>query len=207
MCHFNKMGHLHISSKNWGGGGSFIDHQFLQKWRGGGAVTWPPCSPDPAPLDFFLLEFFKDSARAPPLATTLVNLPKIPAATLLKPNLLSKKCGLEYRWYIWWHRKCSHWTSVKLWTQKLQCVTYSVDFSVLLLHEQYWKHSSHLMRTPCIWHARAHMQCYNTKCMTDKCSCILLVTILKHISNRSCTASGFCMTYRCLHNLLLKIYV
>jgi hypothetical protein len=123
------------------------------------------------------------------------------AATSPKPNLLNKKCELEYRRYLWWHRKCSHQSSVKLWIQKLRVNLFdSVDFSLLS------SCSCAILTTLFTSHMYILYMVHTHKCMTYKCSCILLVIILKYISNRKCTASVFCITYQCLHNLFIKIY-
>ena len=46
----------------------FLDQQFPNRWIGhGGAVSWPPRSPDLTPLDFFLWGHMKSLIYATPV--------------------------------------------------------------------------------------------------------------------------------------------
>jgi hypothetical protein len=51
----------------------FLNCKFPEKWIGRGKpITWPPCSPDLTPRDFFFWGYIKDAMYMPPLATTML---------------------------------------------------------------------------------------------------------------------------------------
>jgi hypothetical protein len=82
----------------------FLNCKFPEKWIGKSRpITWPPCSPDLTPLDFFFWVYIKDAVYMPPLATTLPELAgriRDAVATVTLDLLNKVWTEIEYRYDI-----------------------------------------------------------------------------------------------------------
>ncbi|GBM20964.1 hypothetical protein AVEN_253749-1 [Araneus ventricosus] len=78
----------------------FLNETFPERWIGrGGPTTWPPCSPDITPLDFFFWGYIKDRVFATPTADVEELKARIQAAvcTVTEDMLKNTWRELEYR--------------------------------------------------------------------------------------------------------------